>query len=153
HHPADVPHARRADLGDHVVDDLLQLVLGEGFGHELLEHRQLTLLGVCLLLPASGAEGLGSLGPALALALKDLQLLVVVKRPLKLLLGRAEARQDQAKGVASLSVARDHRLLELAFEPGDEAHPAGPHSRPPRTCQCRWKIVWPAPSPTLTTSR
>ena len=39
HHAAQVAQARRADLGDHVVDDLLEL-LPQRLGHEFLEHRQ-----------------------------------------------------------------------------------------------------------------
>src|SRR5918912_1057025 len=40
------------------------------------------------------------------------------------------------------------RLLAL-----DQAHSGNPATRPPRTCQWRWKIVWPASAPTLTRTR
>ena len=49
----------------------------ERLGHELLEHVELVLLLLGLLLPAAGAKGLGRLEPLLALALQHLQLLVV----------------------------------------------------------------------------
>src|SRR5262245_60369397 len=77
HDAADVADARRADLGDRVVDDPFQLVLGERLGHELGEHRQLRLLGLGLRLPAASAERLDRLKPPLALTLEHLQLLVV----------------------------------------------------------------------------
>ena len=103
--------------------------------------------------------------PLLALALEHLQLLVVGERPLQILLGRAQAREDQAQRVAALVVAREHRLLHLVLELRDQAHSSitavatagarrvatsGP---PPRMCQCRWKTVWPALGPTLTCTR
>src|SRR6266487_4309516 len=72
HDAAEVAHARRADLCDRVVDDLLELVLGERLGHELLEHRQLSLFSKRLLLAATAPEGLRRLEPALALALEHL---------------------------------------------------------------------------------
>src|SRR5437667_248131 len=72
HDAAEVAHARRADLCDRVVDDLLELVLGERLGHELLEHRQLSLFSERLLLAATAPEGLRRLEPALALALEHL---------------------------------------------------------------------------------
>jgi hypothetical protein len=35
-----------------------------------------------------------------------------------------------------------------------ESYPGGqPSGRPPSTCTCRWKTVWPAPAPSLITSR
>src|SRR6266487_4143102 len=72
HDAAEVAHARRADLCDRVVDDLLELVLGERLGHELLEHCQLSLFSKRLLLAATAPEGLRRLEPALALALEHL---------------------------------------------------------------------------------
>src|ERR1044072_7872402 len=153
HPPADVAHARGADLGDRVVDDLLELLLRERLGHELLEHGELALLALGLLLTAPGPECLGRLGALLPLALQHLQLLVVVQRPLQVLLRRAQAGQDQPQRVATVRVARGHRLLELALQPRNQAHPAIPQVRPPSTCQCRWKTVCPAPSPTLTITR
>src|SRR5439155_20405384 len=139
--------ARRAVLGDRVVDDLLQLVLGERLRHELLEHRELSLLGRRLLLAAAAAEGLRRLDTALALALQHLQLLLVGERPLQLLLGRAKAREDQPQRVPPLGVPRERRLFQVLLQAGDETHPGTPCSRPPRTCQCRWKTVCPPPSP------
>jgi hypothetical protein len=38
------------------VDDLLDLILGELRGHEFLEDRELRLLGLGAILPATGAE-------------------------------------------------------------------------------------------------
>src|SRR5919201_619414 len=49
HHAAEVAHAGRTDLGDRVVDDLLELVLRERLRHELLEHRELPLFRLGLL--------------------------------------------------------------------------------------------------------
>src|SRR5437773_838353 len=72
HDAAEVAHARRADLCDRVVDDLLELVLGERLGHELLEHCQLSLFSKRLLLAATAPEGLRRVEPALALALEHL---------------------------------------------------------------------------------
>src|SRR5690348_13691024 len=37
HHATQVGHARGTHLGDRIVDDLLDLILGERLGHELLE--------------------------------------------------------------------------------------------------------------------
>ena len=100
--------------------------------------------------PARNASAAST--PLLALALEHLQLLVLGQRPLQLLLGRAQAGEDQAQRVAALGVARAHRLLELVLDLGDQAHAGSPReSSPPRTCQCRWKTVWPPPGPTLTT--
>src|SRR5262249_5598017 len=86
HHPPHVAHSRGLVLCDRVVDDLLELVLGERRRHELLEDRELALLLLGLLLPAGGAERLGGLEPALALALEHLELLVVGERALEILL-------------------------------------------------------------------
>ena len=69
---------RGAVLGDRVVDDLLELVLTERLGHELLEHLQLEVLRVRLLLAAGRAKGLLRLDALLALPLKHLELLLVV---------------------------------------------------------------------------
>src|SRR5262249_24121758 len=91
--------------------------------------------------------------PPLPLALQDLQLLLVRERTLELLLGRAQAGDDQAERVAPVGVARERRLLEVVLHARDEAHPGTPCRRPPRTCQCRWKIVCPPPSPTLAPTR
>src|SRR5438477_446718 len=102
---------------------------------------------------AAAAERLRRLEPALALPLEHLQLLVIVQGPLQLLLRRAETGEDQAKSVPARLVARDHGLLELVLEARDQAHYGNPAVWPPSTCQWRWKIVWPAPSPTLTTTR
>src|SRR5919201_4095699 len=153
HHPAEVAHARRADLGDRAVHDLFQLLLVELLGHELREHGQLRLLGCGLLRPPAGAKRLGSLHTALSLALENLELLVVVEWPLKLLLRPAQARQEQPQRIAPLRRARPHRLLKLGLQTLDQAHSGIPVTRPPRTCQWRWKIVWPAPVPTLTSTR
>src|SRR5262249_22924716 len=114
---------------------------------------ELALLALGLLLPPAGAERLRRLDPLLALALEHLQLLVVVQRALQILFGRAQLRQDQPERVAPLGVAGGHGLLQLALQLGDKAHPAIPQTCPPSTCQCRWKTVWPAPSPTLTITR
>src|SRR6266542_1850684 len=153
HHAAEVGHARRPYLGDRVVHDLLDLVLGEWLGHELLEDRELALLGRGLLLAAAGTEGLGRLDAPLALALKHLQLLVLGKRPLQLLLRALERVEDQAERIAALGVPLLHRLLQLRLDGVDPAHAILPVDPPPSTCQCRWKIVCPAPGPTLTTTR
>src|SRR6266511_1364978 len=77
HYPAERAHARRPDLGDRVVHDLLQLGLGQRLGHELLEHVELILLRLGLLLAAAGSECLGRLEPPLALALEHLKLFVL----------------------------------------------------------------------------
>src|SRR6185312_11014946 len=50
HDAAEVGHARRPHLGDDVVDDLLDLLFAERRRHELLEDRELSLLGLGLLL-------------------------------------------------------------------------------------------------------
>src|SRR5215212_3740339 len=153
HDTAEVTETRRAVLGDRVVDDLLELVLAERLRHELGQHLELEALRVRLLLAPRGAKRLLGLGPALALALQHLELLLVVQRPLELLLRRAQAVQDQAQRVAPLGVALPHRLLQLALDSRDQAHSGIPSIRPPRMCQCRWKIVWPPPRPTLTSTR
>src|SRR5215216_921355 len=153
HHPADVAHAGRTHLGDCVVDDLLELFLGQRRGHELLEHRELALLAFGPLVAAGLAERLRGLGSALPLPLQHLELLVVVQRPQQLLLRRAQACQDQPQRVAPLRVACRHRLLELVLQTRDQRHPAIPQTRPPRRCQCRWNTVCPAPSPTFTSTR
>ena len=114
---------------------------------------ELALLGLGLLLAAAGAERLGRLDALLALALQHLQLLVLGERALQLLLGALERVEDQAQRVAALGVARLHRVLDLVFDVVDQAHAILPVSPPPSTCQCRWKIVCPAPGPALTTTR
>src|SRR3954471_15973425 len=153
HHAAEVAHRGGAVLGDRVVDDLLELVFGQRLRHELLEHRELALLRSRLLVAAAATESLGRLDAALPLALQHLQLLLVGERTLKLFLRRAQARQDQAQRVAAVGVARQRGLLEVVLHPRDQAHPGIPCSRPPSTCQCRWKTVWPPPPPTFTTTR
>src|SRR3954447_5997227 len=100
HDPAEVTEARGAHLGDHVVDDLLELLLGERLGHELLEHLALVVLVLGLLLAPAGAKGVGCLDALLALALQHLELLVVVQRPLQVLLGLTQLGEDQAQRVA-----------------------------------------------------
>src|SRR5207237_6983321 len=89
---------------------------------EVLEHVELVLLFLGLLLAARGAVGLDRLQPPLALALQHLQLLVLVERPLDLLLGRAQRVQDQPQGVAAVAVALLHRVLQLRLEARNEAH-------------------------------
>src|SRR2546423_637359 len=153
HYPPEVPHARGADLGDGAVHDLLQLLLVELLRHELREHGQLRLLGGGLLRPPAGAKRLRSLHSSLPLALENLELLVVVERPLELLLRPTQAGQEQPQRIAPLDVPRAHRLLQLALQTLDQAHSGIPATCPPRTCQWRWKIVCPAPAPTLTSTR
>ena len=119
HDATEIADARGANLRDRVVDDLLEFVLGERRRHELLEDGQFLLFARRLLLAAAPAKGLRGLESALALALEHLQLLVIVERPLELLLGRAQAGQDQAQRVPPRLVARDHRLLELLLETHD----------------------------------
>src|SRR5581483_234763 len=153
HHTAEVGHARRTHLGDCVVDDLLDLVLGERRRHELLEHCELALLGCRLHLAAAGAERLGGLDPALPLALQDLELLVLGQRPLQLLLGSLERVEDEPKRVAALGVAGLHGLAQLTLDRLDPAHVILPVRPPPSTCQWNWNTVWPAPAPALTTTR
>src|SRR5207248_3445917 len=139
-------------LGDHVVDDLLDLVLAQRRGHELLEDRELALLGLRPVVAAARPESLGGLDPPLPLALEDLKLLLFRQRPLELLLGVLERVEDEAQCVATFCVARLHRLFDLLVDRLDPAHAILP-MRPPRMCQCRWKIVCPAPAPTFTTTR
>ena len=153
HHAAEVGHARRTHLCDRVVHDLLDLVLGERLRHELLEDLALSLLRLRLLLAAAGPERLGRLEPALPLAPEHLELLVLGQGALELLLGRLEGVEDQAQRVAALGVARLHGLLQLVRDRLDPAHAILPVKPPLSTCQCRWKIVWPAPGPAFTTTR
>ena len=148
HHTTEIGHARRPHLGDDVVDDLVDLVLGERLRHELLEDRELALLGRGLLLAAACAERLGGLDAPLPLALQDLQLLLLAQWPLQLLLRALESVEDQAERVATLGVPRTHRILQLVVDLLDQAH-----AQPPLMCQCRWKTVWPALGPTLTATR
>ena len=122
HHAPDVADARRADLGDDVVDDLLELLLGERLRHELLEHLELVLLVLGLLLAPARAECLRRLDAPLPLALEHLQLLVVRERALELLLRVPKRVEDQAERVATVRVAREPRRLELVLDPLDEAH-------------------------------
>ena len=95
HHPTHVADVRRARLGDRIVDDPLEIVLGERSRHELLQDRKLRFLLQRLLLPAAGAKRLGSLAAPLPLSLQHLQLLVLGERPLQVLLGRTQAGEDQ----------------------------------------------------------
>src|SRR5262249_37649987 len=55
HHATEIADRGCADLGDHVVHDLLELLLRERRGHELLEHSKLLLLSLRLLLTAAAA--------------------------------------------------------------------------------------------------
>ena len=144
---------RRADLGDHVVDDLLELVLGELVGHELLDHSELELLAVRLLLAPRGVERLHRLDALLALALQYLERLLLRERALQVLLGRAERVQDEGKRVAARVVAGAARVLELTLDLRDQRHSNPGRLAPPSRCQCRWKTVWPPPGPTLTITR
>src|SRR6266404_2791162 len=153
HHAAEVGHARRPDLRNRVVDDLLDLLLGERLRHELLEDRELALLGCRLLLPAAAAERVCCLDALLALALEHLELLVLGEGPLQFLFGALERVDDQAERVAPFGVARLHRLLDLLLDRHDQGHAILPVSPPLNTCQCRWKIVCPAPAPAFTTTR
>ena len=122
-------------------------VLGERLGHELLEDRELGLLRLRAVLPAAGAERLRRFDAALALALEHLQLLLLGKRALQLLLGVLERVEDEPERVPALGVAGLHGLLQLHLDCLDSAHAILPIGPPPRICQCRWKIVCPAPSP------
>ena len=100
-------------------------------------------------LAAGLAERLRRLAALLALPLQHLQLLLVGERPLEILLGGLQAREDEAQRVAARGVARQHRLAHLLLQPDDQAHSstsaiataAGTSSRdagpPPRMCQCR----------------
>ncbi len=76
---------------------------------QLLATVGIEALVLGLLGAAAGAERLRRLDAALALALEDLKLLVVVQRALELLLGAAEAVEDQPQRVAARVVARAHR--------------------------------------------
>ena len=96
---------------------------------------ELALLARGLLLAPTGAERLGSLDPPLPFSLEHLQLFLVVEWPLQLLLGRAQAGQDQPQRVAPLCVALTHGGGELLLDPPDQAHPGKPRISPPRTCQ------------------
>src|SRR5260370_690050 len=102
---------------------------------------------------AAGADRVRGLDALLALALEHLELLVLGEGALQLLLGALERVDDQAERVAPFSVARLHRLLDLLFDRHDQAHAILPVSPPLSTCQCRWKIVCPAPAPAFTTTR
>src|SRR3954463_10916984 len=150
HHSAEVPQRRRACLRDRVVDDLLDRVFRHRFRHELLDDGELTVLLVGLLGPVALAKRIRRLPASLALALEHLQLLVLLERPLHVLLGGPERRERHAQGVRALLVAGAHRSLQLVLDLCDQAHSNG--LPPPSTCQCRWKTVWPAPGPTLTTT-
>ena len=63
-----------------------------------------------------------------------------------------ERREREPQRPGPLAVAGAHRGRELLLDPRDQAH-SKPASPPPRMCQCRWKIVWPAPGPTFTITR
>ena len=54
-------------------------------------------------------------------------------------------RQDQPQRVAALGVALLHRRFSSFSMRRDQAHPASRASSHPRTCQCRWNTVCPAP--------
>jgi pimeloyl-ACP methyl ester carboxylesterase len=149
HHPPELTQVRRADLGDHVVHDLLELFLGQLLGHEFLEDRELGLFLVGRLGPVARAKRLGRLDAPLALALQHLELLVLAQLALQILLRRAQRREQKAQRIAARVVPREARLSQFVFHPFDQAH-ASPLILPPRTCQCRWNTVWPAPGPTLT---
>src|SRR4029079_8877164 len=84
---------------------------------------------------------------------KHLERLVLRELPLELLLCAPERAEQQRERVATLVVAREPRLLQLALDVGDEGHSNPGRLTPPRTCQCRWNTVWPPPSPTLTMTR
>src|SRR5262249_8760634 len=105
-------------------------------GHELLENLELALLLLCLLHPGRIPERLRGLDAPLALALKNLQLLVVRERALEILLRRAKAREQQPQRIAALAVLLEHRLLELGLHADDQRH-ASPRILPPRMCQCK----------------
>src|SRR5262249_26965376 len=136
-----------------VVDDLLELLLRELLGHELLEHLELVLLRVGLLLTPGRLVRVGGLRPALALALQHLELLLLGERTLQVLLRRAQAGGAPACDVATVAVASEPRLLELVLDAGDQVHANPGRLPPPRTCQCRWSTVCPPPGPTLTITR
>ena len=70
------PHLR-----DRVVDDRLELLLGQRLGHELLDHVELVLLGLRAFLVPGVAERLGRLDPLLSLALQNLELLPARSAP------------------------------------------------------------------------
>src|SRR5918992_404577 len=153
HHAPEVSQRRRPRLRDRVVDDPLELFLPERLGHEFLDDGQLSLLEVGPLVAPAAPEGLRGLSAPLALALQHLQLLVLLQLAPELLLRRPQRGQRQPQRARPLLVARAHRVLELPFDASDQAHSNPPRVRPPSTCQCRWKIVWPAPRPTLTMTR
>src|SRR4029453_18173199 len=102
-------------------------------------------LGLRAFLVARVAVGVSRLDPLLSLALQHLELLLVVQLPLELLLRRAEVRQAQPERVTARRVPLAHRGRELVLDSRDQSHPGIPVMRPPRTCQCKWKIVWPPP--------
>src|SRR4029079_7244877 len=105
------------------------------------------------LLAAGGAERLGGLDALLSLALEHLKLLALVERALQLLLGGTQRGQHEAERVHTLLVALLHRLGEVFLDLGDQRHSKPSSPVPPRTCQCKWKTVWPPPAPTFTTTR
>src|ERR687895_2332841 len=152
HDAPEVAHAGRSVLGDRVVDDRLELLFRKWLWHELLEDGELLLFRSGALFAAALPEGLRRLDPPLALSLQHLQLLLVGERPLQLLLRGAQARQDQPQRIAAGRIALAHGALQLVLDAADQAH-AAPRTRPPSRCQWRWKIVCPAPSPTLMTTR
>src|SRR4029077_4774840 len=128
-------------------DDPLQVFLGQRCGHELLENRKLTVLLRGLLLPARGAKRLGRLDPALALTLEHLELLVVGERALELLLGRAQAREDQPEGIAARGIAGEGRLLDVLLDLAYQAHSCVTSvllsgSSVPCTCLCPSTCQW-----------
>src|SRR6266508_921440 len=119
HHAAEVAQRRRPGLGDRVVDDSLELVLVNRLGHELLNDLELALFFRGLLLPAAPAERLRRFGPALALALENVQLLVLLQRALHLLLRRPQRCEREPERVRALLVAGTHRGLELLLDSRD----------------------------------
>src|SRR6266571_4284852 len=58
HDASELPEARGTDFRDHVVDDLLELLLGQGRGHELHEHGELPLFLLRLFVATAAAERL-----------------------------------------------------------------------------------------------
>src|SRR4029079_15528358 len=153
HHAAEIADRRRADLGDHVVHDLLELVLGELVGHELLDDVQLELLAVGLLLPAGCVERLHRLDALLALTRQHLARVLVGERALQFLLCGAEGVQNQRERVAPLVVAGAAGVLELPLDVGDQRHSNPGRLAPRSICEWRWTTFCPPPGPTWTISR
>ena len=100
------------------------------------------------LVAAAGPERLGGFLPPFALPLQDLKLLVLLQLAPQLLLGGAEGGEGEPESSRPHRLARAHGVAQLLLDVGDDAHSNG--LPPPSTCQCRWKMVCPAPGPTLT---